>query len=157
MCGPNSYFETLFKQIIKESQTCFHKLNSRRKYRLHHLTFWMVAHKLGTKNKPPNCTIFHSYAFLNSAGHLLHKINLDYYELSYLFREQKDSIGRGTTAIHILLLYSRKLFFRSCKLVFTNWIVVGIPTICCMAIAAFHDCPIIATKTSISIFCSHRG
>ena len=45
------------------------------------------------------CAIFTATLLWNSAGHLLHKINpdLSYFELSYVFWEHNDSVGRGTT------------------------------------------------------------
>ena len=47
----------------------------------------------------PSCAIFTATLFWNSAGHLLHKTNpdLSYFELSYVFWEHNDSVGRGTT------------------------------------------------------------
>ena len=43
--------------------------------------------------------MFTATLFWNRAGHLLHKTNpdLSYFELSYVFWEHNDSVGRGTT------------------------------------------------------------
>ena len=48
-----------------------------------------------------SCAIFTATLLWNSAGHLLHKTNpnLSYFELSYVFWEHNDSVGRGTTVI----------------------------------------------------------
>ena len=52
---------------------------------------------------------FSATLFWNSPGHLLHKTNpeLSYFELSYVFWEDNDSIGRGTTVVRSvnLMLY----------------------------------------------------
>ena len=43
--------------------------------------------------------------FLNSTGHLLHKTNpnLSYFELSYVFWEHNDSVGRGTAVVGLTI------------------------------------------------------
>ena len=59
--------------------------------------------------KNSSCAIFTATLLWNSAGHLLHKTNpdLSYFELSYVFWEHNDSVGRGTT------VFNRKTFFKN--------------------------------------------
>ena len=56
--------------------------------------------------------IFAATLFWSSVGHLLHKTNpdLSYFELSYLFWEHNDRVGRGTT-VQIFPLHTRFLSY----------------------------------------------
>ena len=58
-----------------------------------------IAQDIYYKKQTPSCAIFTATLLWNSAGHLLHKTNpdLSYFELSYVFWEHNDSVGRGTT------------------------------------------------------------
>ena len=60
-----------------------------------------IAHDIYYKKQTPSCAIFTATLIWNSVGHLLHKTNpdLSYFELSYVFWEHIDSVGRGTTVI----------------------------------------------------------
>ena len=59
----------------------------------------------------PNCAILAPMLFWNRAGHLLYKTNpdLSYFELSYVFWEHNDSVGRGTTLSYFLAEIEAKL------------------------------------------------
>ena len=60
-----------------------------------------IAQDIYYKKQTPSCAIFTATLLWNSAGHLLHKTNpeLSYFELSYVFWEHNDSVGRGTTVL----------------------------------------------------------
>ena len=58
-----------------------------------------IAQDIYSIKQTPSCTILAATLFWNSAGHLLQEKNpyLSYFELSYVFWEHNDSVGRGTT------------------------------------------------------------
>ena len=58
-----------------------------------------IAQDIYYIKQTPSCAFFAITLFRNSAGNLLHKTNpdLSYFELSYVFWEHIDSVGRGTT------------------------------------------------------------
>ena len=60
-----------------------------------------IAQDIYYKKQTPSCAIFTATLLWNSAGHLLHKTNpdLSYFELSCVFWEHNDSVGRGTTVM----------------------------------------------------------
>ena len=65
------------------------------------LHYFEIAQDIYYIKQTPRYTIFAATLFWNSTGHLLHKTNpdLSYFEISYVFWEHNDSVGRGTTAL----------------------------------------------------------
>ena len=75
-----------------------------------------IAQDIYYIKQTPSCAILAATLFWNSAGHLLHnkKPDLSYFELSYVFWEHNDSVGRGTT-VQGNLIFSMIIDSISCK------------------------------------------